>query len=247
MKTFFYLSIITFLSILAISNAQENRPFSHCYQEKFEDCSNCSDSVVLSKSISYMNCDVIVVYKKMHCECPEPITFIDIEFLYVDLTSCPALLCWLHPGPTPCINNPLDVSRYHIFETDMYELLASRLFIEDSSLYHCNTVNKYRYYYPGQCVRTCYYQILGTNGGGMIYMEEACEGIIGCCGKEFVKCVNTDGTINSYSNLISDPYICFGGYPPPCYYNENDPIWIGNQLMYVQSVSVTNCFSVCEE
>lgn len=249
MKNFFLFSICIFFLSISFSHAQVNRPFNNCYQSLFQTCDSCSDSTIITKTFTYRNCDVEVTYKLRHCHCPEPVTYIDLEFLRVSLTACSTLVCWLHPGPDPCINNTLDIQRYKEMEWSMYNALLDDLFNTDSPNYLCPNSIKYKYFYPGQCSHTCYYTVTGTEGGGVIYMTEDCIGSIGCCGMVFEYCKRPNGSIFKKYDSVNDPETCSETLIPypTCYYNVNDPITIGGFTWYVTSFNTSSCYPKCEE
>lgn len=245
----FLLFLALFIFSNSNTNAQINRPFNNCYQDVFQGCDSCTDSSLVTKTFPYMGCNVEVTYKMRHCNCPDPTTFVDLEFLRVSLTDCYNLVCWLHPGPDPCINNPLNIDNYKLLEWAMYHALLDDLFNTDYPNYICPNTIKYKYYFPGQCNHICYYQVTGTNGGGVLYMTEECPGSIGCCGMEFTYCKQENGPIIKYWDSFNEPSTCSETIIPypTCYYNVNDPITIGGNTWYVTLVFTTACIPDCKE
>lgn len=247
MKIFFLLSFLAFISFLPNSNAQEGRPYPPCYPRD----TTCitSDFVYENMSFSYMGCNVIVHYKHYTYSCPTPITYIDIEYLRVSLT-CSTLVCWLHPGPTPCEYNPLDVDNYNQFERDMYDKLITAIYESNPPLVDCPETKTYRYYHISPCRHVCNYMVQRPGPSGdyaMVYIAEYCDSE-GCCGINYEVCTQ-NGITMKYPTSLIPPENCEGSSSDSddCKFRKFGTMPILGEQWTVLDVNSTNCNPVCNE
>lgn len=247
MKHLFFVILITFITFQTYSLSQEGRPYPHCYPR--DTACITSDYQYENMTFTYMGCNVIVHYKHYTYNCPTPITYIDIEYLRVSLT-CSTLVCWLHPGPTPCEYNPLDVNNYNQFERDMYDKLITAIYENNPPLVNCPNTKTYRYYHISPCRHVCNYIVErpGPYGDyGMLYISEYCPSE-GCCGVNFEVCTLNGVTIKSPTSLLPEQ-ICPGGISPAsnCFYQINQYIPIAGEQWKVIGLGSSNCTPACNE
>lgn len=246
--------IIVFFSGLFIHNnviAQINRPFGACYQAAFTGCSNCSDSTVESKTFQYEGCDVTVTYKKMTCNCPQPTTFVDIEYMRLDrsMVLCDSLLCHLYPPPpnTPCEYNPalIDVDEYKKLARTMYDELVFALFQEVQNNYLCpDNYLKYEVYWPASCNAVC--QIALVEKPDILFITKPCNAEL-CCGLTYKFCYNGHNSWNSIVEQIGyGQNICYLPWGTNCDYQAGDEIILPDGNFHVLNATISDCTAFCD-
>lgn len=229
--------------------AQINRPFSTCYQSAFSGCSQCSDSTVDSKIFQYEGCDVTVVYKIMTCNCPEPTTFVDIEYIRLNRNNpvCDSLLCALYPPPpgSPCVYNTsrLNINLYKQLSRKMYDDLIFSLFQEVRNNYMCPNYLTFKVFWPASCDAVC--QITLVENGSLILQTKPCNLDI-CCGIEYKYCYNGHNNWTSIITQISGEIICYMPYVPTCGYGPGDEIILPDGTYHVLDASISECTSFCD-
>lgn len=239
MKTFCALLISVFLCSISISSAQEHRPFPGCYQAQMYNppCDSCSDSTNYKKIINYKYCDVLVSYKLKYCFCPEPTCYVDIEYCKVDINACDSLMFYLHPGPEPFINNPLNAEFYYkTFEPAMYKRLVDSLFEEQKENYLCPNRLTYKHFWVGICARVCYADLSNDQlmQMGRIYASRKCYDSSFCCGRLFSYCKDSTGQVDRFIyNIPADVYCV----PNPLQPAEECP-FVVNQIISMNGEGV---------
>lgn len=239
-------------STVSYGQTSLNRPFTSCYEQEFDSCSNCSPETLGWKTIhtpSPVECDVTVYYRMKTCICDGvPTVFVDLNYISADLTACNDLVCWLHQGPDPCINNPLIQYRYDQLEATLYKDLFGLLFEDVKSQYPCPTTLKFRKYAVGSCKKVCG-AVLSAPGqppGTVIYVPKICNDDV-CCYKDYFYCVNPYGESLWSSPPTGSSSTCsFNPNEPPCL-AVNDTVDILGITYTVTMVMITECYPSCTD
>lgn len=248
--------IIVFLSGLFIHNnviAQINRPFGACYQAAFSGCSNCSDSTIESKTFQYAGCNVTVTYKKMTCNCPQPTTFVDIEYMRLDRSNsfCENLMCNLYPNPNiptpPCPYDPshINLNEYKALARAMYDSLVFALFQEVQNNYLCpNNYFTYKVYWPASCNAVC--QITLVEKPDLILITKPCNAEL-CCSLTYKFCYNGHNSWNSIVEQIGyGQNICYLPWGTNCDYQAGDEIILPDGNFHVLNATISDCTAFCD-
>lgn len=243
--------IIVFLSGLFIHNnviAQINRPFGACYQAAFSGCSNCSDSTIESKIINYFGCEIKTTYKIIHCNCPTPTTFVDIEYFRVDPSSsaCQNLMCLLYPPINPpCIYDPsrINVDEYKAMARYAYDHLIQDLFQEVKDEYHDPNTLTFKVFWPASCNAVCQLRLMENDS--LILQTKPCNLDL-CCGIQYECTLLSNGSIQTTTTQITGPITCYMPWGTSCDYSPGDEIILSDGIYHVLSASISECSTFCD-
>jgi len=221
--------------------------WSSCYQIQMASCTDCT-SQLLTETINYLGCPCDVTYKISTCNCPEERTFVEILYIRVNISTpppCVFLVNLIHPDfPN------LDMNNYRWLESQIYDNIIGRLFVRDSSNYHCPDTNKSFSYFEASCKMVC---TVGLSAPGqpeaLLWLPKYCTPT-GCCTTQYEYCVQTDGSIFKRVTMTGDQ-VCEGTEPSEPCPNPGTPTIGGDHIIIggidytVTWVNATECSAIC--
>lgn len=243
---------LLFLALLVFSNsntqAQLERPYSDCYQQLMNLCSDCTEISRDTRTFTYMGCDVQVSYKIKTCICPiqKPTTFVDIEYLRIDPfdPNCTSLLSQLYPPNG--VYNPanLNLAAYKQLSRNMYDQLTLDLFKDVQNNYMYPDELKFQVFWPASCNAVCQITVI-EDSTMLILQTKPCNADI-CCGIEYTYSYNGN---NNYNITIDQTYgevQCYLPFGVSCDYSYNDEIVLPEGTYHVLDAVISACTSFCD-
>lgn len=245
--------------------AQYGTPFNSCYQTLFSECiPGCGTESEVTKTLPYNGCSIEVTYKIRHCECPTPTTFIQINYIRINISepeACCDLICYLFPpGPFPkncdpnqhnlnCYNNPPNTARLFDLTKDLYYQLSDSLFNDVDSLYTCPNKLTIKYFWPSECFGYCIYNLsMWVTGGeqrAFVIAPTVCNSGF-CCGKTLTYCNDILGIIHKTETQTTGEVYCGEEYTPQCL-PIGQPYNLNGAIYTIMNVRTTECYSPCSE
>ncbi len=245
--------------------AQYGTPFNSCYQTLFSQCTpGCGTEAEVSKAIPYNGCEIIVTYKIRHCECPTPTTFIQINYIRINISepeACCDLVCYLFPpGPFTkncnpnqhnlnCYNNPPNSARLFDLTQNLYDQLSDSIFNDVRLQYTCPQKLTIKYFWPSECFGLCLYDLSRSVPGGeekaFVIVPNVCQTGF-CCGKTLTYCKDLLGVIQKTVTTTTGNVYCGDEYTPQCKL-IGESFNLDGTIYTITNVRTTECYSPCAE
>lgn len=262
MKRFILVLFVFALTCVIQSTAQLPSRFNDCYQDEFNNCTNCTPEQRHSIDMPYQGCNVRVTYVTRTCDCPQPQVFIEIVYFRINISTpqaCCDLICQLFPpGPYTqncgnhslhCINNPPDHVAYKQMGDQLYDDLLEMLFNQVKDQYDCPNEYSIKYYWPSECFGFCTYDLqeVGPSGRDEVLMIPTACNDNGCCEITHTYCKDQSGNIVKTVTGSSTIVNCGPEQPPhiQCSIQVGTQITFGTTNYVVTRVRNTPCQASC--
>lgn len=263
----FLISAMLILSVSESFSEDYTSPFTDCYQTEFEDCNQqCADTLTFTKYIIYAGCPIEVSYKVRECNCPEPVAYVYITYIRINISvdeTCCDLICELFPpGPfvkncdqmqqeLNCFNNPADTEAMRFLSDSLYRMIGDTLFNEISDNCICPNSYTIKYYWPSDCSGFCIYDLeerpmfpsTTHKDRSALIIPVFCGGNT-CCGGTFTYCKDSQGEIHKSYWYFSSELFCDLPELPACP-NLPDILFLWGKAYDVTWVGSTDCISPC--